>query len=239
MVLSIFQLLRSLNPSMQVMTELILPQNMGYLMPVAPLRSVPQRRQPLLSPAYISGAVFVPQLIDDLMLSSYCNDAADRIIMQLLHRWHMSSSSGEGLQVHLAQLQQQLVQRQGSGGVGVVPNSSSSSGVGRGAGRMQQEMQQQKSVVGAAAAAAAAAGVAAGPPDTDLEMGLLLDQSSSGVAADTRQQQQQSAVKFAPSLGGGQMSCGAAAGAAQAAGVPTILQVRDSLTTWNRGCHNL
>jgi hypothetical protein len=36
MVLSIFQLLRSLNPSMQVMTELILPQSMGYLMPVAP-----------------------------------------------------------------------------------------------------------------------------------------------------------------------------------------------------------
>jgi hypothetical protein len=216
MVLSIFQLLRSLNPSMQVMTELILPQNMGYLMPVAPLRSVPSRRQPLLSPAYISGAVFVAQLIDDLMLSSYCNDAADRIILQLLHRWHMSSSSGEGLQVHLAQLQQQLVKGQGSGNApGVATNS-----------RVQQGMQQQKSVV---EAAAAAAGVAAGPPDTDIEMGLLPDQCSSGGAAEA-QQQQQSAVKFAPSLGGSQMSCAAvAAGASKAAGVPTILQVRRAL----------
>jgi hypothetical protein len=230
MVLSIFQLLRSLNPAMQVMTELILPQNMGYLMPVAPLRSVPSRRQPLLSPAYISGAVFVPQLIDDLMLSSYCNDAADRIILQLLHRWHMSSSSGDGIQAHLAQLQQQLVRGQGvSGNAGV--EASSSGSVGQGAGRVQQGMQQQKSMVKAAAAAAAAAGVAAGPPDADIEMGLLPDQCSSVAAAEAQQQQQQqqqSAVRFAPSLGSSQMSRGAAAaaGAKPAAGVPTILQVR-------------
>jgi hypothetical protein len=228
MVLSIFQLLRSLNPKMQVMTELILPQNMGYLMPVAPLRSVPSRRQPLLSPAFISGAVFVPQLIDDLMLSSYCNDAADRIILQLLHRWHLNSSGSDGLQVQLAQLQQQLQQhhqqpvlQQGSRSTGFNNSSSSGSGSGssssQGNGRVMQAVQQQKA---ANAAAAAAAGVAAGPPDVDVEMGFL-DQHSSSGAAGQQQQQQQLAPSIHSSAGGPH-----GAAAAASAGVPTILQVR-------------
>jgi hypothetical protein len=34
-------------------------------------------------------AVFQARQLDDLMTASYCNGASDRIVLQLLHRWHM------------------------------------------------------------------------------------------------------------------------------------------------------
>lgn len=59
MVIHMYQLLRSLNPHMVLVAELMLPQNMAYLAPMVPLRSVPRQQQVMLSPAFISGSVFM------------------------------------------------------------------------------------------------------------------------------------------------------------------------------------
>lgn len=59
MIIHMYQLLHSLNPNMQLVAELMLPQNMAYLAPTTPLRGVQQRQQVMLSPAFVSGSVFM------------------------------------------------------------------------------------------------------------------------------------------------------------------------------------
>lgn len=59
MVIHMYQLLRSLNPHMQPVLELMLPQNLAYLAPTVPLKGVPRQQQLMLSPASLAGSVFM------------------------------------------------------------------------------------------------------------------------------------------------------------------------------------
>jgi hypothetical protein len=86
MVLNLYQLLKSLNPDMQLITELIMPQSLAYLAPTVCLRGLQKEQQMLLAPSYMSGSVFMASLLDRLMLSSYSDNASDRIVLQLLQR---------------------------------------------------------------------------------------------------------------------------------------------------------
>lgn len=201
MVLSIFQLLRNINPGMQIITELILPQNMAYLAPMAPLSCVSKRQQVLLSPAFISGSVFMTQMIDDLMLASYCNNATDRILLQLLHRWHLSS--GEGLHAQLMQLKLQLERHSVPGG------EQQRQQVTHVQQEQQQKVQQQQQQHGV----------------EDVENGVP-DQSKGGTAAAAEQQPRRG-VRFAEDVGLSGQHSGVAAGRTSP-GPPTILQVRQA-----------
>ena len=78
-------------------------------------------------------AVFHARLLDDLMIASYCNNASDRIILQLLHRWHMSWASVQAFGTR-ANEQQQLPQR---------PKQALQQEAQCYQGRMQQQKQQQ------------------------------------------------------------------------------------------------
>jgi len=56
MVVHAYQLLKSLNPNMQLLAEVMLPQDMVYLDAVAPTLGVPSKHVHLMSSAYISGS---------------------------------------------------------------------------------------------------------------------------------------------------------------------------------------
>jgi hypothetical protein len=53
-------------------------------------------------------AVFHARLLDDLVVASYCNNASDRIILQLLHRWHMGWAGPQAFNT-MANEQQELL----------------------------------------------------------------------------------------------------------------------------------
>jgi hypothetical protein len=55
-VISAFQLLKSLNPQMQVLTEVMLPHSMAFLTPTPPRADALDSRPHLLAPAYICGS---------------------------------------------------------------------------------------------------------------------------------------------------------------------------------------
>eukprot|EP00775_Hariotina_reticulata_P006540 gene6540-6766_t len=92
MVLNIYQLLKSLNPDMQMFTQLIMPQSLAYLSPTICLRGLQKEQHMLLAPSYMSGSVFMASLLDRLMLNSYSNNASDRIVLQLLQRWVLGTA---------------------------------------------------------------------------------------------------------------------------------------------------
>ena len=79
-------------------------------------------------------AVFHARLLDDLMIASYCNNASDRIILQLLHRWHMSWASVQAFGTR-ANEQHQLPQR---------PKKALQQEAECYQGRMQQQQKQQQ-----------------------------------------------------------------------------------------------
>jgi hypothetical protein len=54
-VVNRYQLLRSINPSIELVVEMMLPQNVAYLSPTTPVPGVHHKYLHLLSPAYISG----------------------------------------------------------------------------------------------------------------------------------------------------------------------------------------
>lgn len=56
LVIHMYQLLRSLNPAIELVTEMMLPRDMAYLAPSTPVRGVDHAIQYLLAPAYMSGA---------------------------------------------------------------------------------------------------------------------------------------------------------------------------------------
>lgn len=45
--------------------------------------------------AVLPCAVFHARMLDDLMIASYCNNGSDRIVLQLLQRWHMGWTGGQ------------------------------------------------------------------------------------------------------------------------------------------------
>lgn len=55
MVVNRYQLLRSINPAMELVAEMMLPANVSYLSPTTPMPGVNHKYLHLLSPAYISG----------------------------------------------------------------------------------------------------------------------------------------------------------------------------------------
>jgi hypothetical protein len=56
MVVNRYQLLKSINPDIEMVTEMMLTQNMAYLAPTVPVHGVQHKYMHLLSPAYISGS---------------------------------------------------------------------------------------------------------------------------------------------------------------------------------------
>lgn len=56
MVVNRYQLLKSINPDIEMVAEMMLTQNMSYLAPTVPVHGVQHKHMHLLSPAYISGA---------------------------------------------------------------------------------------------------------------------------------------------------------------------------------------
>lgn len=55
-VINVYQLLKSLNPGMEVSAEVMLPQNMSFMAPTPPACDTLSSRPHLLSPAYMSGS---------------------------------------------------------------------------------------------------------------------------------------------------------------------------------------
>jgi hypothetical protein len=55
-VVSAFQLLKGLNPQMDVLTEVLLPQSIALLTPTPPRADALASRPHLLAPAYICGS---------------------------------------------------------------------------------------------------------------------------------------------------------------------------------------
>lgn len=55
-VVNRYQLLKGINPSIDLVTEMMLPQSVSFLSPTTPVRGVDHRYLHLLSPAYISGS---------------------------------------------------------------------------------------------------------------------------------------------------------------------------------------
>jgi hypothetical protein len=55
-VINIYQLLKSLNPDMEVLTEVMLSSDMAYLTPSPPMCDALSSHPHLLSPAYMSGS---------------------------------------------------------------------------------------------------------------------------------------------------------------------------------------
>lgn len=55
-MLNTYQLLRSLNPDIELLAELMLPSNMAYLSATPPVPGVDHKYLHLMSPAYVSGS---------------------------------------------------------------------------------------------------------------------------------------------------------------------------------------
>lgn len=55
-VVNRYQLLKSINPSIELVVEMMLPQNVAYLAATTPVPGVDHKYLHLLSPAYISGS---------------------------------------------------------------------------------------------------------------------------------------------------------------------------------------
>jgi hypothetical protein len=55
-VVNRYQLLKGLNPSIDLVTEMMMPQSVSFLASTTPVRGVDHRYLHLLSPAYISGS---------------------------------------------------------------------------------------------------------------------------------------------------------------------------------------
>lgn len=55
-VINRYQLLKSLNPNIELVVEMMLPSSMTYLAPRTPVRGVDHRYLHLLAPAYIAGS---------------------------------------------------------------------------------------------------------------------------------------------------------------------------------------
>jgi hypothetical protein len=89
------QKLRTLNPSVDVLTELMVPGNMAFLGATQPLHGV-GAAAPLLLPAYASGQVFLASFLDSLVVQSFYNRGSNRILSKLLLGWQGSSEGGVG-----------------------------------------------------------------------------------------------------------------------------------------------
>lgn len=55
-VINSYQLLKSINPSIELVTELMMPQSVSFLSATTPVRGVDYRYLHLVSPAYVSGS---------------------------------------------------------------------------------------------------------------------------------------------------------------------------------------
>jgi len=56
LVINRYQLLKSLNPHIELVAEIMLPHNMVYLAPMTPVRGINNKYLHLLAPAYVSGS---------------------------------------------------------------------------------------------------------------------------------------------------------------------------------------
>lgn len=56
LVINRYQLLKSLNPNIELVAEIMLPHNMVYLSPMTPVRGINSKYLHLLAPAYVSGS---------------------------------------------------------------------------------------------------------------------------------------------------------------------------------------
>jgi hypothetical protein len=98
--------------------------------------------------------VFHARLLDDLMVASYCNGASDRLVLQLLHRWHMGWAGAQAFST-LAKEQQEILP-------GQQPMQQQQQEPQK---QLWQQQQQQADVTAAPLTQIAAAAAAAGGTD--------------------------------------------------------------------------
>jgi hypothetical protein len=89
-------------------------------------------------------AVFHARMLDDLMIASYYNHGSDRIILQLLHRWHMGwvGVKAVGTLAHKA-AEVQLAKQQQAAGVGAGAAADTAHAAPDQQQQPQQEQQEQ------------------------------------------------------------------------------------------------
>lgn len=75
----IYQAVRSINPSVQILTELVLAQNIEFL-----LETHPPNGDHHLSTLYAAGEVYISAIIDTLTCQSYFNKHIVTILQQIL-----------------------------------------------------------------------------------------------------------------------------------------------------------
>ena len=82
-VVAAYHQLRAVNARAEIFCELLLPGDIAYLSPLTPLPGVGVGQE-WLSPAYLAGHVFVPDMFDTLMAQSFFNGGGDRLLLKLL-----------------------------------------------------------------------------------------------------------------------------------------------------------
>ncbi|KIZ06192.1 hypothetical protein MNEG_1770 [Monoraphidium neglectum] len=82
-----WQQLKTINPHIELHTEMVMAADMAYLYPATPIPGV-RLMQVGLSPAYMAGSVFVAYCLDSLAIQAYTNHGAHKIVLKLMHQWH-------------------------------------------------------------------------------------------------------------------------------------------------------
>lgn len=108
------QQLRSVNPGLDVFTEVALPAALQYFDPLGSL--IPEGEGGTTVPAYISGAALLPSMVDTMLCQSLLNRTSDQLVMQLLTQWHSGAGGYSATGASQADIQQQEQEQQGQGG---------------------------------------------------------------------------------------------------------------------------
>ena len=86
--IDLYHMINALKPNVHLVMELVHHANLPYLAPLVPLTAAGIRDQHVMAPAFISGEVFMANMVDYLMMQSYSNQGTETLILSLLQEWH-------------------------------------------------------------------------------------------------------------------------------------------------------